>query len=72
MTGLLVHWLAVPGHGAIPAVGVEGALAAQHGEREPMRAVPGRNQGHQRWLAAGDELVAVADEVRVVQTYTTA
>ena len=69
MTGLLVHAVAVPGDGALPAVGVEGPLAAQHGEREPMRAVPDRNQGHQRRLAAGDQLAPVGDEVGVVQTH---
>ena len=53
MTGLLVHGVTVPGDGALPAIGVEGPLAAQHGEREPVHAVPCRDQGNQRWLAAG-------------------
>jgi hypothetical protein len=44
--------VAVPGDDAVPAVGVKGPLTAQHGERKPMRAVPDRDQRHQRRLAA--------------------
>src|SRR6185503_15506297 len=69
MTGLLVHAVAVPGDGALPAVGVEGPLAAQHREREPVRAVPDRDQGHQGRLAAGYQLAPVGDEVGVVQAH---
>ena len=45
MTGLLVRGVAVPGDGSRPAVGVEWPLAAQHGEREPVRAVAHGDQG---------------------------
>ena len=71
MTGLLVHGVTVPGDGALPAVGVEGPLAAQHGEREPVRAVPDRDQSHQGRLAAGQQLAPVGDEVGVVQADAT-
>jgi hypothetical protein len=72
MTGLLVHGATVPGDGALPVIGVEWPLAAQHGEREPVRAVPDRDQSHQGRLAAGHQLAPVGDEVGVVQADTTA
>jgi hypothetical protein len=65
MTGLLV--CAVCGDGSCPAVGVEGLLAAQHGEREPVRAVGHSDQGDKWWLAAGDQPASVGDEIGVVQ-----
>ena len=67
MTGLLVRGVAVPGDGSRPAVGVEWPLAAQHGEREPVRAVAYGDQGDQRRLAAGQQLAPVGDEIGVVQ-----
>ena len=72
MTGLLVRGVAVPGHGSRPAVGVEWSLAAQHGEREPVRAMGDGNQGHQRRLAASQQLAPVGNEIGVVKADTTA
>ena len=72
MTGLLVCGVTMPGDGALPAVGVERPLTAQHGEREPMRAVPDRDQSHQRRLAASQQLAPIGDEVGVVQSDATA
>ena len=72
MTGLLVCGVTMPGDGALPAVGVERPLTAQHGEREPMRAVPDRDQSHQRRLAASQQLAPIGNEVGVVQADTTA
>jgi hypothetical protein len=54
MTGLLV--CAVCGDGARPAVGVGWSLAAQHGEREPVRAVADSDQGDKRRFLAGQQL----------------
>ena len=67
MTGLLVCGVAVAGDGSRPAVGVEWALAAQHGEREPVHAVADGDHGDQRRLAAGQQLAPVGDEIGVVQ-----
>ena len=72
MTGLLVCGLSVAGDGSRPAVGVEGPLAAQHGEREPVHAVADGDHGDQRRFAAGQQLVAVGDEIGVVQADATA
>ena len=65
MAGLLV--CAVSGDGLCPAVGVEWPLATQHGEREPVRAVGHGDQGDKRWLAAGQQLAPIGDEIGVVQ-----
>ena len=67
MTGLLVCAVAVPGDGSCPTVGVEWLLAAQHGERESVRAVGHGDQGDKWWLAAGHQLAPVGDEIGVVQ-----
>jgi len=67
MAGLLVCVVTVPGDGPCPAVGVEWPLAAQHGEREPVRAVGHGDQGDKRWLAAGQQLAPIGDEIGVVQ-----
>ena len=68
MTGLLVCAVAVSGDGSCPAVGVKWSLAAQHGEREPVRAVADGYQGDKRRFAAGQQLAPVGDEIGVVQT----
>jgi len=67
MAGLLVCVVAVVGDGSRPAVGVEWPLAAQHGEREPVRAVADGDHGDQRRFAAGQQPAPIGDEVGVVQ-----
>ena len=67
MAGLLVCAVAVAGDGSRPAAGVEWPLAAQHGEREPVRAVADGDQGDQRRFAAGHQLAPVGEEIGVVQ-----
>ena len=67
MAGLLVCAVAVAGDGLCPAAGVEWPLAAQHGEREPVRAVADGDQGDLRRLAAGQQPAPVGDEIGVVQ-----
>jgi hypothetical protein len=67
MTGLLVYGMAVSGDDARPALGVEWSLAAQHGEREPVRAVADGDQGDQRRRAAGQQLAPVGNEIGVMQ-----
>ena len=66
MTGLLVCAVAASGDGSCPAVGVKWSLAAQHGEREPMRTVADGDQGNKWRLAAGQHLASVSDEIGVV------
>ena len=72
MTGLLACGVAVAGDGARPAIGGEWPLAAQHGEREPVRAVADGDHGDQRRFAALQQLAPVGNEIGVVQADTTA